>query len=210
MNEETSEQPGTPEEKFGTVLVSGLPEGATENALHIHFQKKKNGGGEVKEVKLLQGKKAIVVFEDIEGSVFSYYPIKRLNIAVLGPSVRRECVFISSILNFSVAKRVVDTPQVFKGRNLTVILQEAEGKPDNEKSEDESIDESRAILVSDLPAGTSESAVHIHFQKKKSGGGEIEKVIILEGNKAMVVFEELEGTPGREDVLHIYVDHVVK
>ena len=100
MNEETSEQPGTPEEKFGRVLVSGLPEGATENALHIHFQKKKNGGGEVKEVKLLPGKKAIVVFEDIEGSVFSIYPIKRLNIAVLGPSVRREYVFISSILDF--------------------------------------------------------------------------------------------------------------
>ena len=108
------------------------------------------------------------------------------------------------------AKRVVDTPQVFKGENLNVILQEAEGKPDNEKSEDESIDESRAILVSDLPAGTSESTVHIHFQKKKSGGGEIEKVIILEGNKAMVVFEELEGRPGGEDALHMYVDHVVK
>jgi hypothetical protein len=31
-------------------VVSGLPEGATENGVHIHFQKKKNGGGEVKKV----------------------------------------------------------------------------------------------------------------------------------------------------------------
>ena len=53
---------------FPTVLVSGLPEGITENGVYIHFQKKKNGGGEIKEVKLQPGKSvATVVFENIEG-----------------------------------------------------------------------------------------------------------------------------------------------
>ena len=154
---EESEEPKTSDQEYGTVLVSGFPEEATENALYIHFQKKKNGGGEVKEVTFLPGKKeATVVFEDLE-----------------------------------VAKNVVDRPQVFKGKNLMVKLQETEAKPNNEGPEDENIDESRTVLVSDLPDGVSESTVHIHFQKKKTGGGEVEKVIVFEeGDKAMVVFED--------------------
>ena len=75
-NKETSEEPRTSDQEYGTVLVSGFPEEATENALYIHFQKKKNGGGEVKEVTFLPGKKeATVVFEDLEGSVFSFHRI---------------------------------------------------------------------------------------------------------------------------------------
>ena len=63
------------ENESATVLVSGLPEGVTENGIHIHFQKKKNGGGEIKEVKLLPGKKeATVEFEDIAGLSFRFYP----------------------------------------------------------------------------------------------------------------------------------------
>lgn len=38
-----------------------------------------------------------------------------------------------------------------------------------------------------------ESAVHIHFQKKKNGGGDIEKITLLAGGKAMVVFENAKG-----------------
>ena len=159
LNKDTSEEPKTSDQEYGTVLVSGFPEDATENALYIHFQKKKNGGGEVKEVTFLPGKKeATVVFEDLE-----------------------------------VAKNVVDRPQVFKGKNLIVKLQETEAKPNSKSLKDENIEESRTVLVTDLPEGVGESAVHIHFQKKKAGGGEVEKVIVLEeGNTAMVVFEDPE------------------
>ena len=91
------------------------------------------------------------------------------------------------------AKNVVDRPQVFKGKNLIVKLQETEAKSNNESPEDENIDKSRTVLVSDLPEGVSESTIHIHFQKKKTGG-EVERVIVLEeGDKAMVVFEDPEG-----------------
>ena len=51
-----------------TVLVSNLPEGMTENNVWIHFQKKKNGGGEVEKVQMLGEGKARVVFEEREGS----------------------------------------------------------------------------------------------------------------------------------------------
>ncbi len=67
-DEERSDNPDTSEKESRTVLVSGLPEGATENGVHIHFQKKKNSGGEILSVKLFPEKKeAIVVFEDPEG-----------------------------------------------------------------------------------------------------------------------------------------------
>ena len=63
-NEESDET----EENGNTILVSNLPEGLTENNIHIHFQKEKNGGGDVQEVILFLGnKQALVVFEDPEG-----------------------------------------------------------------------------------------------------------------------------------------------
>ena len=40
----------------------------------------------------------------------------------------------------------------------------------------------------------TESNVHIHFQRKKNGGGEIERVTLLKGGKAIVVFEDPKGT----------------
>jgi hypothetical protein len=53
-----------------TVFVSRLPEGATENSVYIHFQKKKNGGGEVENVKMLGEGKAVVLFEEPAGTCF--------------------------------------------------------------------------------------------------------------------------------------------
>lgn len=49
------------------VLVGDLPEGITQNEIHIHFQRKKNRGGEIKEVKLLSESEALVVFKDPKG-----------------------------------------------------------------------------------------------------------------------------------------------
>ena len=51
----------------------------------------------------------------------------------------------------------------------------------------------RTILVSGLPEGVRESTVLIHFQKKRNGGGDIEKITLLAGGKAMVVFENPKG-----------------
>lgn len=53
--------------RSATIFVSGLPEGLTKNSVHIHFQKRKNGGGEVKKVEMLGEGKAMVTFEDPPG-----------------------------------------------------------------------------------------------------------------------------------------------
>ena len=53
-----------------TVLVSDLPDGATENVVYIHFQRKGNGGGEIEKTVLLPGNQALVVFEDSAGKYF--------------------------------------------------------------------------------------------------------------------------------------------
>ena len=94
---------------------------------------------------------------------------------------------------FLVARSVIRTQQFFKGKKLVVKLQEPKSKRNNNPLGRESIDKSRTVSVSDLPEGTSESDVHIHFQKNKNGG-EVEKVTLLqEKNKALVVFEDPEG-----------------
>ena len=55
------------EKESTTVEVSGLPVGSTEKSVYIHFQKRKNSGGEVKQVEMLGEKKAWVIFEDPQG-----------------------------------------------------------------------------------------------------------------------------------------------
>ena len=57
-------------EKKSTVTVSGLPEGSTENSVHIHFQKKKNGGGDIQKLEMLGEGKARVTFEDPQGRFY--------------------------------------------------------------------------------------------------------------------------------------------
>ena len=57
-------------EKESTVLVSGLPEGFTENSVYIHFQKRKNGGGDIQKVEMLGEGKARVTFEDPQGRFY--------------------------------------------------------------------------------------------------------------------------------------------
>jgi hypothetical protein len=95
-------------------------------------------------------------------------------------------VYVLNSFLFLVAKRVIHTQQVFKGQVLDVKLQD--------ESKRENVEKSRTILVSNLPEGVTESGVYIHFQKKKNGGGEVEKVtVLLEGNTALVVFEDPEG-----------------
>jgi hypothetical protein len=96
----------------------------------------------------------------------------------------------------SVAKVVINTEQIFKEKLLEVKrlgtekLKENVEKLRNKKRKKET----RRVLVSGLPEGTTENNVHIHFQKKKNGGGEIEKVELLGEGKAIVVFEESRGT----------------
>ena len=51
----------------------------------------------------------------------------------------------------------------------------------------------RRILVFGLPVGTTENSVYIHFQKKKNGGGEIERITLLNEGKALVLFEDPKG-----------------
>ena len=75
-----------------------------------------------------------------------------------------------------------------KGNVLKTKLKGQEATSNND-----SVEKQRTIVVSNVPESVSESAIQIHFQKKKNGGGDIEKVVVLPDNKALVVFENDEG-----------------
>ena len=83
------------------------------------------------------------------------------------------------------AEEVVKTEQTFKGKVLNVKRLVKEKMSGNR--------ESATVIVSGLPEGSTENSVHIHFQKKKNGGGDIEKVEMLGEGKARVTFEDPEG-----------------
>lgn len=54
-----------------SVVAKEIPPGVTENDLMIHFQRQKNGGGEVESVTM--GKQsALITFEDPEGTFYSF------------------------------------------------------------------------------------------------------------------------------------------
>ena len=56
--------------ELATVMVFGLPEGSTKDSVHIHFQKKKNGGGDIQKVEMLGEGKAMITFEDPQGRFY--------------------------------------------------------------------------------------------------------------------------------------------
>ena len=53
-----------------SIVVSNIPPGTKEEALVIHFQQRKHGGGDVSAIKLTQnGDNAIIAFEDEESKL---------------------------------------------------------------------------------------------------------------------------------------------
>ena len=85
---------------------------------------------------------------------------------------------------FLVAEKVVNSKHEIKGKVVQVELEKFES--------DEQ--QSRTVLVSGLHESVTENNVCIYFEKKKNGGGEVEKVEMLEEGKARVVFEKHEGS----------------
>lgn len=59
-----------------TVVISNIPRQITKDEIHIHFQKRGNGGGEVDDTWMVKDGEAVVVFENPEGSkkckIYSY------------------------------------------------------------------------------------------------------------------------------------------
>ena len=58
-------------EYLRTIRVSNVPDQITENKLMIYFQRKRNGGGEVKEIQTFPDvHEARLVFEDAAGKIY--------------------------------------------------------------------------------------------------------------------------------------------
>ena len=83
-----------------------------------------------------------------------------------------------------VAEKVVNSKHEIKGKVVHVELKKVESSATG----------CRTVLVSGLPGGVTENNVYIYFQKMKNGGGEVEKVEMLEEGKARVVFEKHKGS----------------
>ena len=95
-----------------------------------------------------------------------------------------------------VAKIVVNTQKIFKGKVLEVKYLGTEMATENvEKSRnsESSSEKESTVMVSGLPEGSTENSVHIHFQKRKNGGGDIQKVEMLGEGKARVTFQNPQG-----------------
>ena len=50
-----------------------------------------------------------------------------------------------------------------------------------------------SVIIKNLSPTTREEAIIIHFQKKRNGGGEVERVRLLSEGAAVVTFEKSEG-----------------
>ena len=96
----------------------------------------------------------------------------------------------------SVAKRVVNTKQIFKQNTLEVKrlgIERMKKSVEELEDKENSGEKESTVMVSGLPEGSTENSVHIHFQKKKNGGGEVNKVEMLREGKAMITFQDPQG-----------------
>ena len=91
------------------------------------------------------------------------------------------------------AKVVINTKQTFGEGNVLEVMRLETYKEKEKNKERNRRKEARTILVSGFHKEATENSIYIHFQKKKNGGGEIEKVELKGEGKAMVTFEDPEG-----------------
>ena len=50
-----------------SIIVSGISDNTTRDALALYFESRRHGGGPLERVKLLKGGRAVVVFQDPKG-----------------------------------------------------------------------------------------------------------------------------------------------
>ena len=92
---------------------------------------------------------------------------------------------------------MVNTQQILNGKVLELKRLGTETEKENVEKlgnkESSGENESTTVMVSGLPEGSIEKGVWIHFQKRKNGGGEVVRVLLLKEGKAMVTFEDPRG-----------------
>ena len=50
-----------------SIVVSGISDNTTRDAIELYFENRRNGGGPVERVELLKDGRAVVVFQDPKG-----------------------------------------------------------------------------------------------------------------------------------------------
>ena len=50
-----------------SIVVSGISDNTTRDAIELYFESPRHGGGPVERVELLKGGRAVVVFQDPKG-----------------------------------------------------------------------------------------------------------------------------------------------
>ena len=56
-----------------------------------------------------------------------------------------------------------------------------------------SFDPERTVVVLNVPLNLSDDDLTIHFQAAKHGGGDVDEIIVGDGNVAFVTFDSAEG-----------------
>ena len=87
----------------------------------------------------------------------------------------------------------VDTSKIaLLVQQSTANSQQANKNPEmvDHLSEDQA---TRSVFVRNLPPGTDEQKVTIHFQRSRHGGGEIDSVRMIGEGTAVVTFDQLQS-----------------
>lgn len=68
---------------------------------------------------------------------------------------------------------------------------------------------SRSVFVTGFRAHTTPEELIIHFQRRKNGGGDIEKIILSKKGTAVITFDSPEGERNNELLLYIELNSVL-
>lgn len=68
---------------------------------------------------------------------------------------------------------------------------------------------SRSVFVTGFRAHTTPEDLIIHFQRRKNGGGDIEKIILSKKGTAVITFDSPEGERNNELLLYVELNSVL-
>uniref|UniRef100_A0A8B8E892 Poly [ADP-ribose] polymerase n=1 Tax=Crassostrea virginica TaxID=6565 RepID=A0A8B8E892_CRAVI len=151
--------------EVSAILVTNLPPNVTDQQIELFFENsKKSGGGEVQRVEYDKEARSAIV---------------TFKDAEVVPKVLQKHETSPLMIN----KQKVDIEEYHPPQD------------ESGESSEEEHEEAGAIKVTKLPPGTTEEAITLFFEtRKRSGGGEVEKVEYDEANHSAVVwFTEAEA-----------------
>ena len=167
-----------------TLLISNLPENASEFLVEMYFENPKSGGceGAIEKIHFIKPKVAQVKFKDPQGEKLKFRIILMLC----------NCMILPILVATSILSK---EGHILQGSELVVQYYSARDEPEDAVSTEPETGPTDTLEVRNLPHSVSTDALLLYFESPKSGGcaDGVKEITFIEPGVACVQLTDATG-----------------